>query len=128
MVKIKMELILLVAVGGAIGAVLRYLMGMSIALALPYPFPLGTLAINVLGSFLIGVLFFVFNESSWQEMFRAFVVVGILGGFTTFSAFSLETLGLINNGRYGAAMIYVLASVCLSLGAVMLGMKLLRAG
>lgn len=123
-----MELILLVALGGAIGAVLRYLLGMGIATALPHPFPIGTLTINVLGSFLIGMLFFLFNDSAWQEMYRAFVVVGVLGGFTTFSAFSLETLGLLNTGRYAAALIYVLLSVGLGLGAAILGMKLLRAG
>jgi CrcB protein len=128
MVKLKMEMILLVIIGGGLGAALRYIMGMSIAHFLPYPFPIGTLAINVLGSFLIGILFFVFNDSSFQELFRSFIIVGVLGGFTTFSSFSLETVGLLNNGRYGAAMIYVLASVSLGLSATMLGMKLMRAG
>jgi fluoride exporter len=128
MVKLKMELIILVALGGALGAVLRYLMGMGVAELLPYPFPLGILLINILGSFLIGLLFFVFNDQNWQELFRAFVVVGVLGGFTTFSAFSFETLGLLNNGRYAAALLYVLLSVGLGLAAAMLGVKLLRLG
>ena len=101
-----------VALGGAIGAVLRYLTGLALA------FPFGTLAVNVVGSFLIGVLWVALaDRGAWAP----FLITGILGGFTTFSAFSLDTLRLVESGRAPMAGLYVLASVALSLGAVALG-------
>lgn len=101
-----------VAFGGAIGAVLRYLTGLAIA------FPFGTLAVNIVGSFLIGVLWVALaDRGQWAPL----LITGILGGFTTFSAFSLDTLRLVNEGRAPMAALYVLASVTLSLGAVALG-------
>ena len=101
-----------VAFGGAIGAVLRYLTGLAIA------FPFGTLAVNVLGSFLIGVLWVALaDRGQWAPL----LITGILGGFTTFSAFSLDTLRLVDAGRAPIAALYVLASVTLSLGACALG-------
>ena len=101
-----------VAFGGAIGAVLRYLTGLALA------FPFGTLAVNILGSFLIGVLWVALaDRGQWSPL----LITGILGGFTTFSAFSLDTLRLVDSGRAPMAAVYVLASVILSLGAVALG-------
>ncbi len=101
-----------VALGGAIGAVLRYLTGLALA------FPFGTLAVNVVGSFLIGVLWVALaDRGAWA----ALLITGVLGGFTTFSAFSLDTLRLVETGRAPMAALYVLASVTLSLGAVALG-------
>ena len=101
-----------VAFGGAIGAVLRYLTGLAIA------FPFGTVAVNVVGSFLIGVLWVALaDRGAWS----ALLITGVLGGFTTFSAFSLDTLRLVETGRAPMAALYVLASVTLSLGAVALG-------
>lgn len=124
--KTKLIIILLVALGGAVGAVIRYLVGMAIARLAPYAFPFGTLTINIIGSFLIGVLFFAFQGSPKEEILRALVIVGVLGGFTTFSAFSLETIGLMTNGRYLAALAYICGSVFLSLSACMIGMRLMR--
>lgn len=101
-----------VALGGAIGAVLRYLTGLAIA------FPFGTLAVNIVGSFLIGVLWVALaDRGAWA----ALLITGVLGGFTTFSAFSLDTLRLVDTGRAPMAAVYVLASVTLSLGACALG-------
>ena len=101
-----------VALGGAIGAVLRYLTGLAIA------FPFGTLAVNIVGSFLIGVLWVALaDRGAWA----ALLITGVLGGFTTFSAFSLDTLLLVDSGRAPMAAVYVLASVTLSLGACALG-------
>ena len=101
-----------VALGGAIGAVLRYLTGLALA------FPYGTLAVNIVGSFAIGVLWIAMAE---RGPWSALLITGILGGFTTFSAFSLDTLRLIEAGRAPAAGLYVWASVTLSLGACALG-------
>ncbi len=103
-----------VALGGAIGAVLRYLTGLALA------FPYGTLAVNVAGSFAIGILWIGLTAKGlghWMPL----LTIGVLGGFTTFSAFSLDTLRLIEDGRAPAAGLYVLASVTLSLGACALG-------
>ena len=84
--------------------------------------PLGTVAVNLVGSFAIGVLFVLIPREGWQ----LFLMTGLLGGFTTFSAFSLDTLKLIQQGQTLQAALYVLASVALSLIAVALGVALAR--
>jgi fluoride exporter len=107
----------LVALGGAVGSVLRYLMVAAIGA------PWGTAAVNVLGSFLIGLLFVGLGaRDGWQ----LFLMTGLLGGFTTFSAFSLDALKLMDTGAPIQAAIYVLGSVSLSLAAVALGMAIAR--
>lgn len=107
----------LIALGGAAGSVLRYLMVSAIGA------PLGTAAVNVLGSFAIGVLFIVLgSRDGWQLL----LMTGLLGGFTTFSAFSLDTLKFIQSGQSLQAVTYVLGSVALSLIAVALGVALAR--
>jgi CrcB protein len=107
----------LVALGGAIGSVLRYLMVATVGA------PWGTALVNVLGSLAIGVLFVLLDaRTGWQ----LFLMTGVLGGFTTFSAFSLDTLKLIAGGQIGIAAAYVLGSVALSLAAVALGAALAR--
>ena len=107
----------LIALGGAAGSVLRYLMVSAIGA------PLGTAAVNVLGSFAIGVLFIVLgNRDGWQLL----LMTGLLGGFTTLSAFSLDTLKLAEAGQPMQAAAYVIGSVVLSLIAVALGVALAR--
>ncbi|MEN8894937.1 MAG: fluoride efflux transporter CrcB [Yoonia sp.] len=108
-----------VAIGGAFGAVARYLVGLAVA------FPLGTLTVNVLGSLAIGIVWAGFAARGLQG-WLPLVLTGFLGGFTTFSAFSLDTMRLIDDGRMGAAFIYVAASVLLSLGACALGLWLTK--
>jgi CrcB protein len=114
---------LLVACGGALGAVMRYIL--SGAIAPETRFPWATLAINIAGSFLIGLLW---GHSATQQWFldwgRLLLVVGVLGGFTTFSAFSLETLSLIDNQRLAEALSYVLISVLGCLVAAWIGNRL----
>ena len=106
-----------VALGGALGAVMRYLTGLAV------PFPFGTLAVNVAGSCAIGILWVALaDRSPWS----AFLMTGVLGGFTTFSAFSLDTLRLIDAGRAPMAAVYVLASVGLSLAACAIGATLTK--
>ena len=106
----------LIALGGAAGSVLRYLMATAIGA------PLGTAAVNVLGSFVIGLLFILLGREGWQVL----LMTGLLGGFTTFSAFSLDTLRLVELGQPLQAAAYVLGSVALSLLAVALGASLAR--
>lgn len=103
-----------VALGGAIGAVLRYVVGLAVA------FPLGTLTVNVIGSLVIGIVWAVVNAKGLHA-WLPFIMTGLLGGFTTFSAFSLDTLRLVEAGRLAAAGGYVMASVLLSLAACVVG-------
>ena len=116
----------LVALGGAIGASLRWLWGIGVLrLAGVTEFPLAILGANVLGSFLMGV-FVVAAAHRGLTHLSPLVMTGLLGGFTTFSAFSLETMTLVERGQIGPAMLYVALSVGLSVGGLALGMTLTR--
>jgi CrcB protein len=114
-----MNQILLVAAGGAVGAVARYGVSLAAARAFGAAFPWGTLLVNVIGCLLMGLLIAKAGENDT----RLLLGVGVLGGFTTFSAFSLETVRLMQS-QAGMALLYVLASVVLSVGACWLGMQL----
>jgi fluoride exporter len=120
-------LILSVALGGALGAVLRYgLVAWSMEL-FGRDFPYGTLLVNILGSFAIGVLYLWFqNRTADHEMLRAILIIGVLGGFTTFSAFSIETLNLALGGQLLRAMLNIVLNVTLCLVAALVGMKLFK--
>ena len=109
--------IFLVALGGAVGSVLRYLTGLAL------PFPFGTLTVNIVGSFAIGVLWIAL---SLRTETNPLLITGLLGGFTTFSAFSLDTLRLFEDGRVVPTGIYILASVAMSLLACAAGLWLAR--
>jgi fluoride exporter len=113
---------LLVALGGAVGSAARYGVGLAAA-RLGAGFPWGTLCVNVVGGLLMGLL--AARIGPQDENTRALLGVGILGGFTTFSAFSLDTVRLIET-QLGGALLYVLASVVLSIGACWLGLVLGR--
>jgi len=117
--------LLYVAAGGAAGAVLRFLVGRSIQSSIPGAFPVGTLSVNILGCFLIGVLAGLFaGPTGAREELRLGLVVGLLGGFTTFSSFGFETLALLDAGNFRAASTYVLASNLVGVGAAWLGARL----
>ncbi len=116
----------LVALGGAIGAALRYLSGIGVVRLLGHQeFPLAIIAVNVVGSFLMGV-FVVAAAHRGLTHLSPFVMTGLLGGFTTFSAFSLETVTLIERGALGQAALYVALSVGLSVGGLALGLIVAR--
>ncbi len=117
---------LLVALGGALGAALRFLFGAAmLRLTGPQEFPLPILTINALGSLLMG-LFVVLAAQKGLAQAGPLVMTGLLGGFTTFSAFSLEAVTLMERGAFGAAGLYVLLSVVLSIGGLMLGLWIAR--
>ncbi len=121
-----MQLWLLVAAGSALGGVSRHAVGLLIAQRAGLAFPWGTLTVNVLGSFVIGVcgaLLGATNRTT-APWLREFVMIGFLGGFTTFSAFSLQTLQLLRDGKALAALANVVASVVICLLAVWLGFAL----
>ncbi len=122
-----MDKIVMVAAGGAIGAVCRFAGAAWFARLAGAGF-MGTLFVNVVGSFLMGVLAVILMErfpGSWGR-FAPFLMTGVLGGFTTFSAFSLDALVLIERGRWMAAAGYVCASVALSVLALFAGLALMR--
>lgn len=115
-----------VAIGGAIGAVLRFGAGLAVLRLAGPGFPLGVMAVNVVGSFIMGA-FVVFAFHRGVQHLNPFVMTGVLGGFTTFSAFSLEAFTLYERGQVGAAGLYVALSVILSLAALVLGVWMARA-
>ena len=116
-----------IAIGGAAGSVLRYGVSQGIHTLVGRGFPWGTLVVNSLGSLLIGFLFvYLVERSAVSEVLRAALFIGLLGGFTTFSTFSLETLVLIEEASYLKAVINIFISVVLCLGGAWLGMTLAR--
>ncbi len=121
------KMLLAVAAGGAVGAVGRYLVVSAVGHFFGTGFPLGTIVVNVVGSFVLGALIealaLVWSPS--PEL-RAMVVVGVLGAFTTFSTFSMDVVLLYERGALGQAALYIGASVILSIGAFFLGLSLLR--
>jgi CrcB protein len=118
---------LAIAIGGALGAVGRYWLSTLTETYNGSGFPMGTFVVNVLGSFVIGVCFFVFAEKlHLVDQWRPVLVIGFLGAFTTFSTFSLDALLLFQQGHYNTALLYVLGSVCVCLFAAYGGMQLSR--
>ena len=115
---------LLVALGGGVGACLRYLIGV-IPLKEPFTFPVKTLLINLLGCFVIGLIAaLVVKNSSISPKTVLFIKTGLCGGFTTFSTFALETETLIKTGHIGIALLYVALSVIVGAGLVFAGQVL----
>ncbi|MGV8856574.1 MAG: fluoride efflux transporter CrcB [Devosia sp.] len=123
-----MQGILLVGAGGAIGAMARYACGSLIGRLLPMTFPLPTLLINIAGSIFMGVFIGLLARfmPPQQAELRLFVAVGLLGGFTTFSSFSLDTIALIERGAVMQAGAYVLLSVVVCLIGLYLGLLMTR--
>ncbi len=123
-----MQTLLLVAAGGATGAVLRYLLGAQALRTFGSGWPYGTLAANVIGGLMMGVLAgtLALRGGADQEKWRLLLGVGLLGGFTTFSAYSLEVALMIERREWLSAMTYSLGSVVLSVAALFAGLLLMR--
>jgi CrcB protein len=120
--------ILLVAVGGAIGSVARYLTGMVAIRQFGPNFPWGTLTVNIVGSLAIGMLAeLIARRFSAPREWQLFIVTGFLGGFTTFSSFSLDVTVMLDRGDMLLALAYIAASLLVSLFAVFAGLALMRA-
>jgi len=118
---------LIIFVGAGVGGVLRHLLNAWIMRLAGLEFPLGILTINVIGSTAMGLVagWFAFKGQAPQDV-RLFLTTGILGGFTTFSAFSLDAAILYERGQLGLAVVYVVASVALSVGGLFAGMWTMR--
>ncbi|HNP00875.1 MAG TPA: fluoride efflux transporter CrcB [Ferruginibacter sp.] len=111
-----------VAAGGGIGSMLRY--GASV-LFKDKLYPLATFSVNLTGCFIIGIVFALsLRQNGLAEHWKLFLATGICGGFTTFSAFSLENMGMLQSGRYGAALVYTGLSLVLGIAATFLGYTL----
>ncbi len=123
----KWTFILAVAAGGSLGSVARYLVAIGFGKLLGPKFPWGTLVINVTGSLLIGLFAGLFAVRwSLPQAVRIFLIVGICGGYTTFSTFSLNSFYLIQRGEVAAAAFYMIVSVVLSVGGVIAGLQIVR--
>ncbi len=119
--------ILAIAAGGAVGAVLRFIVSTSVHRVMGKDFPYGTLTVNVLGSLLMGFFFIMLVERQISSIeLRSGVLFGILGAFTTFSSFSFETLALLESGDWGKALINVFMSVTCCLLATWIGLGIGR--
>jgi len=122
-----MATILAIAVGGGVGSVARYLLTLWCEHLLGEDFPYGIFLANIIGSFAIGICFVILLErAALPEVARSLLMVGFLGGFTTFSTFSLQTIGMLQAGRWLEAGIYVFGSVLLSILGAWAGILLAR--
>ena len=116
--------LLLVGFGGAIGSMLRY--AATLLLNSKY-FPYATLAVNIIGSFIIGLVFALsIKHEDFLNNWKLFLATGICGGFTTFAAFSLENMGLLQSGKIALAATYIILSVLLGIAAAFFGYQLIR--
>jgi len=122
-----MNQIIAIAIGGALGSVFRFLSSKGIQILFGYSFPIGILAVNVIGSFIMGLLVSIFLiRFNISAFWYAAILIGFLGGFTTFSSFSIDTINLFETGSVFLAFVYVFASVGLSLLAAWSGVLLGR--
>jgi CrcB protein len=121
-----MKLVLLIGLGGFIGAISRYLLSLLIQNKFLSTFPYGTLGVNILGCFLIGIVYALSDRGNVAQEWRLFLATGVLGGFTTFSSFSNETVGMLRDSQYGNALLYVGLSLFIGLLATIGGIFLIK--
>ena len=121
-----MKLLLLIGTGSFIGGVSRYLLSQLVQTKFLSTFPFGTLTVNIFGCFLIGLLFGLAERGDFSPEWRLFLVTGLLGGFTTFSAFSIETVALLGDGQHWYASAYILSSVFIGLIATLIGIVITK--
>jgi fluoride exporter len=127
MVVNELKTVLLVGSGGAIGSVLRYLTSKWVQSYFALVFPFGTMAVNMIGSLAIGIIFGLFEKSTWMgHDWRIFLAVGVCGGFTTFSSFANENVSLLRGGLYMQFALYAAVSVFLGILLAYLGFRLVK--
>lgn len=116
-----MKLLFAIGVGSFLGGVLRYLLSLLIQTKINSSFPFATLSVNLIGCFAIGLVFALADKGNLSQNWQIFFASGVLGGFTTYSAFSYETFGLLRDGQLNYAFAYVLSSILLGVLATFLG-------
>jgi len=122
-----MKSMIMVGIGGFLGSIGRYYTQILFNKIFNNPFPLGTMTANVVGCFIIGIIFALgLRQGSLSNEWKLFLAVGFCGGYTTFSSFSLENLNLVQSGHYMLAIFYTLASVMLGFGATLLAIIIFR--
>lgn len=122
-----MKFLLIIGTGSFIGGIFRFLLSGFIQGKMPSAFPYGTIGVNITGCFIIGVIFGIGERFTLSQEWRLFLITGILGGFTTFSAFSNETVNLLRDGQYWSASVYVLSSLIFGLIATFIGISATKA-
>ena len=121
-----MRILLLVGMGSFIGGISRYLITLLVQNKFLSTFPYGTFAVNVIGCFLIGVVYALSDKGNINVEWRIFFATGVLGGFTTFSSFSNETISMMRDGQYWHSFAYVAFSVIIGLAATFIGISLTK--
>lgn len=122
-----MQLVLLIGFAGFLGTIARYLSGQLIYKFLPITFPFGTLIVNILGCFIIGIVYGWFEkENIYSNEWKLIFATGFCGGFTTFSAFSIENIQLLREGQFGIALLYIFVSVVIGISATFGGVSLMK--
>ncbi len=122
-----MKLILIIGAGGFIGSISRYIVSQFLQKVFETTFPIGTMAVNIIGSFLIGIIYALSDKSEiLNAEWRMFLTVGFCGGFTTFSSFAFENYAMLNIQQYLFSVLYIGLSLILGLLAVYLGVILVR--
>ena len=121
-----MKILLAIGTGSFIGGVFRYLISQFIQAKFLSTFPYGTLVVNITGCFLIGLVFGLADRGNLTQEWRLILATGFLGGFTTFSAFSNETVSMLRDGQLGYAMVYISTSVVFGLMATFIGISIIK--
>lgn len=121
-----MRILLAIGIGSFIGGISRFLLSQFVQSKFSIVFPFGTMTVNIIGCLLIGMIFGLSDRGQMTQELRLFLATGILGGFTTFSAFTNETIALMNDGQFLYAGVYVLASVILGLLATFTGLNIIK--
>ena len=116
----------LIGLGSGIGGMFRFIISYLTATYNYKNFPLGTFTVNIIGCFLMGFIFHLIIENQWPDSLKFFLLTGVLGGFTTFSAFSLETIKLIENQNYSIAILYVISSIIIGLLSTWTGIVIMK--
>jgi CrcB protein len=121
-----MKIVLLVGLGSFIGGISRYLVTLFVQNKILSTFPYGTMAVNIIGCFLIGTIYALSERGNWNPEWRIFLATGVMGGFTTFSSFSNETVSMLRDAEYWPAFTYVALSVIIGLAATFAGISIIK--